>query len=571
MTSKLTLFGVCLWFIGVASLIHYQKQKMIIKAYVAQEKPLVDLSNLQEKNQLWNYIDENKESHEALRSLQFSELKGKIELLKEKDHHLFMIKDVPASFETVFKATSELTIQYFKKLEEEEKSKLDQKLKEIEISLQEEEQQLLILEKLTTKEEYLKKLEADLTVFKTVSQERLPFEIGDLNVPSAKKYRDLSQNYMQLKNKYKEKHPEMISMKEELFFLKQSILDELEEKIEDAKVQVDQVRNEFKKIKNSEEYPIDTLKNKISEEKAEQEQLFQRLKSISENQEKGISYSIMIEPNYPKLKKSLAYSGIGLLFFLISMMTIGLLDKKIYHPKHVYKTNKDISLLTITPRLSRKESQIPLLTHYKPQSLYSKSMHHVRNRLLNLQPKPCQVVMVTSIGKAKSSDSAFVTNLSISLAQAQKRVLLIDCKFHEQTQHRYFRLRNKGLAQILQEDSAWEESLVKVEVPNLAVLPAGEDLKLKSLYSNHFSELLKQWESHHDFIFLDAPSLSTGEEPILIAQYKTDGVIVTFPYGKIKRNTLKYVKESMNRAGVPLLGVILQDVSAFKTKRWNEV
>jgi len=220
------------------------------------------------------------------------------------------------------------------------------------------------------------------------------------------------------------------------------------------------------------------------------------------------------------------------------------------------------------PRVKSSDHKIPLLLHHRPSSPYAHSISIVKNRLLSMKDWNHKMILISTAGRGHSPIS-LVTNLSIALAQGQKRVLLVDCQFNQPRQHHYFKLQNTGIATVLRGEAEKESVISRVEIPNLYIVPAGEGLNLRQVCSDEFGLFLKGLSPAYDFIFLDAPSFAGGTESILVAQ-KTDGVILTVPHGEVTRETVTWVKSELKQAGVPLLGIILKEVPPPKVKPWNE-
>lgn len=597
MRAKITRWGLYVWALGAALCVFYQWQWVVVKASVIHGYPSISFSTYDDQKKFWNYLENNKNSEIALTPLKLSDLKQQVQIVYEprKEKPFFVLSSRHAKeAEKVLSSIAGLGVQYIREIINQEKGKLEQKNTELETSLDHQEQELLTFQKentplasphelkekireLTTlleeKEEEHRKLNSTEETLKTMEKEgNFSLVYFNSDLPIIKKYKEIENSYISLKNRYTEKHLKMINLKSELAGLKKVIFREIEEQNKLLQKQMGTLQASIEK--NQKESLLLTslklLQENISRTKKTHEETLLNLEKLTRVSENHISYDLKIENNLPAVQKSLAYFGMGLIIFLSLIGVASLLDKRIYSPSHIYKAHKDIPLLAVTPKISEKEESLPLVLHRKPQSMYSKSVLHIRNRLLAMTHRPCQIILMTSMGE-KSEADMLVSNLAIALAQVQKQVLLIDCEFQTPIQHKYFKLQNKGLAQVLQGECLWKDMALRVEVPNLMILPAGQDLRLKSLYSSHFSDLLKRCEQHYEFIFLNAPSLSLGKEAILMAQHRTDGVIISLPLGQIERETLKWAKEELLRAGVSLLGVVLQDADVPKARKWNEL
>lgn len=415
---------------------------------------------------------------------------------------------------------------------------------------------------LSKKEERFRKINGDLDVLKTLEKnENFSLNYLDIDVPSAKKYREMDQIYQALKSRYKSKHPKIIEYQSELDLLRQSLFQELVDEKSSLDAQLLNLRMTLETLR-ADHLKIVPIREKLSLLKVEIE------RHRKEYQETAAKYELYLSQSLPRFSYSLKDKkdvaalkwGVGgfvgsLCLALLALLFIFYFDRRVYHPKHVYKAHKDFTLLGVTP-MPRRDEPGPLVAHQYPNSSFSKSLQTMRNRLLS-QGRGHQVILVTSASRSSSSIS-IVANLAISLAQVQKKVLLIDCRFSDPRQHRFFKLKNKGLAHLLRQECGVEEVLQKVEIPHLTVIPSGEGLGLKLLQSEAFRTYLNTFKSEFDFVFLDAPPLSSGTEAALIGR-EMDGIILTVSSGEMTQEQLRWTKQELELSGTPLLGLVLKE------------
>lgn len=178
--------------------------------------------------------------------------------------------------------------------------------------------------------------------------------------------------------------------------------------------------------------------------------------------------------------------------------------------------------------------------------------------------QPVRAIAVTSSGpgEGKSTVSA---NLAVASAQSGLRTLLVDADLRKPTQHQIFGIPNDlGLSLLLtQPDLPWEKHAVKVAVPNLQLLPSEPippnpaDL----LALGTFARLLDLVGQDVDLVIVDTPPVLAVSDPVLIARH-TDGVLLLARANRTKLDALTRSAESVNQAGIRLLGVVLNQVSA---------
>ena len=119
-----------------------------------------------------------------------------------------------------------------------------------------------------------------------------------------------------------------------------------------------------------------------------------------------------------------------------------------------------------------------LCSIYNPKSRQSESYRGVRTAVLfNNRSTGRKVYQVTSpdMGDGKSTLSS---NLAVSLAQSEKKVILIDADFRRPRVHKLFNVpATQGLASVINGESQLQEVIQPTSVPNLYVSPLRTDSK----------------------------------------------------------------------------------------------
>jgi len=418
----------------------------------------------------------------------------------------------------------------------------------------------------------LKKLKRQAGILRSLENDpEFSLQNVDVDLSAVKKYRRLEEQYEENRTRYRAKHPKMLNIQGELAALKGIIFETLNRRRTLLRSQLKKIRASMAALNREKSRSANVRKQlgALHAAKLKTKNTYEAtVKTYAELRNRGIYQVIAPQLSGGALASAPKAAKLFGGFFLFILMGVGLFlifNRKIYDPRHISK--HDISLLAVMPKL-KKDQRIPLHAHYQPNSFYSKSMTLVRNRLLSQFHKKPAVLLVSSASKTRGPVSP-TANLCISLAQSQKRVLLIDCQIKNAAQHKFFRVDNEGLAEILHDGINASQLITKVEVPNLSILAAGQGLTLKSLCSDNFDALLRECRGNYDFVILDAPPLSLETDSVLISQ-RTDGVILTIPTGKVTKQTLVWVKSELKRANVPLIGVILKDVAADLAEEWNK-
>ncbi|TCP58972.1 capsular exopolysaccharide synthesis family protein [Tumebacillus sp. BK434] len=171
--------------------------------------------------------------------------------------------------------------------------------------------------------------------------------------------------------------------------------------------------------------------------------------------------------------------------------------------------------------------------------------------------KHVKVLIVTST-LAGEGKSMVLANLAVTMAQAGKRVLLIDGDLRKPTLHHVFHLGGQiGLTEVLCEGVAPEE----VILPSAAgpdVIPAGAIPANPSelLGSPKLRGLLSDLRIRYDLVLIDSPPLLPVTDGQVLSTL-CDGVLFVVRSGEVARDQLQQAKGLLERVGAQVIGAVL--------------
>lgn len=207
-------------------------------------------------------------------------------------------------------------------------------------------------------------------------------------------------------------------------------------------------------------------------------------------------------------------------------------------------------------------SSATLVTQSSPMSPFAESYRFLATEvLLDAAPKGVHSIMVAT-AKPGQGGSSTLCNLAITLAQASRRVVLVDADFRRPSIHLQFSVENDiGLADLLRGTTAAVEALKPTFVTNLEVLTAGTDIDnpWALLRSARMPEVLEELEEYADFVLFDAPSAVVFADAATLATI-VDGVIIVTRANQSPRGSETQLKSLLTRANANILGVVLNDV-----------
>jgi capsular exopolysaccharide synthesis family protein len=185
----------------------------------------------------------------------------------------------------------------------------------------------------------------------------------------------------------------------------------------------------------------------------------------------------------------------------------------------------------------------------------------VRTALLSrLDGQGCTTVLVTSAA-AGTGKSSFTLMLGKSLAQAGKKVLLIDADFAKMTLTSHFKNLSdqSGFIQSLRSGFVYRRHIFQTETSGLSIVPAGkkgdEREVLEEIANGAFQTCIDRLRTQYDVILLDsAPLLPLADAAILSGQ--VDGTIMVERELISRRTDVLTALARLGSAGGRLLGTV---------------
>jgi tyrosine-protein kinase Etk/Wzc len=443
------------------------------------------------------------------------------------------------------------------------------------------------------------------------------------------RFRDLSLRREVLLNDYTEEHPEVDSVDAELFNVLsemdkelRSMLATMEGRLQDLSKRLEAARDQAMAIPDSvlvlarlrREVEVNgdllaQLKGKYQEVMIQESGLIEEVKVIKP----------ALEPRHPintpnTLLNTVTGGLIGLVVGLVLALIVETMDTSLGTIEDVEEI-LGIPVLGVIPSVEEfvvgekgesgaKTGGEPLVTHFAPRSPVSEAYRSLRTNLQFIRTdKEAKSYLITS-SSLQEGKTYNVVNLSLSLAQAGEKVLLIDADLRRPTVHRIFGLkRQPGLTDYIvgtgeleqkpentveldmtltfnsaQIDNGWErvtnnivdlmlgefgiDDILKTPgLDNLHVINAGQSLLNPSeiLRSPRFKEFLREVREHYDIIIVDTPPVLPVADAFEVAR-DVDGVILVYEVGRIGRGILNRAKVQLENMNSDVLGVILNNV-----------
>jgi len=394
--------------------------------------------------------------------------------------------------------------------------------------------------------------------------QKLKSEVGDFQRQEA-----------QLAEKYGERHPEMVRIKNAVQVAQAKFDNEVNKVVESVRAEymaalaqersltgaLDAQKSEALGLnRKGIEYTV--LQREAESNRQLYESLLQRTKETGISGELKSSNIRVVDPAEVPTSPVLPRRSNDLMMALLagSVLALGLvflfeyLDNRIKSPQELRALN--LAFLGMVPRIDN--SGPTLLTDAVPPA-FGEAIRAVRtNVLFSSAEEGVRTVVVTSAGPGEGK-SLFSSNLSVSLAQAGQRVLHIDADMRRPRVHDIFDVSQEpGFSNLLVGDCKPSEAVRKTGIANLCVLPAGmiPPNPAELLGSKRCAEYLATLGEHFDWVVIDSPPVLAVADASVLAN-AASGVIFVIGADQTTRNTAKAAVDQLNAVQAHVIGAVL--------------
>jgi len=199
-----------------------------------------------------------------------------------------------------------------------------------------------------------------------------------------------------------------------------------------------------------------------------------------------------------------------------------------------------------------------LITLREPASAATEAYRTLRtNILFSSLDKPIHTLLLTSAEQTPDK-SLTAANLAVTMAQAEQRVLLVDCDLRQPTLHTIFGLSNEqGLTSAILDQEA-PLAIQPTEVPGLSLLPSGPlpPRPADLLGSRRMEGLLNRLRQIADIVIFDTPPVQPFTDALVLAT-RVDGVLLVIQAGRSRRDRVREARQKLEKVKANLLGVVL--------------
>jgi non-specific protein-tyrosine kinase len=171
-----------------------------------------------------------------------------------------------------------------------------------------------------------------------------------------------------------------------------------------------------------------------------------------------------------------------------------------------------------------------------------------------------RTLLITSAGPDEGK-STTVANLAVIMAQAEQRIILVDCDLRRPSLHTLFGLTNEhGLTSVILEQGEAPLPLQPTEVPGLNLLASGPmpPRPADLLGSKRMEGLIERLTAEADMVLFDTPPVTAVTDAAVLAT-RLDGVLLVLQAGHTRRDRAREARRLLEKVKANMIGVVLNN------------
>jgi capsular exopolysaccharide synthesis family protein len=228
------------------------------------------------------------------------------------------------------------------------------------------------------------------------------------------------------------------------------------------------------------------------------------------------------------------------------------------------KSSLGLPVLAVIPQSTTKRS--PSVSGQRilldPASDAAEAYRSLRTAVQFAAPDGQTRTVVVTSPSSGDGKTTLASNLAIAMAQAGKKVCLVDCDLRRPMQHEIFGTKNNtGLSMLLAGRCSLETALQRGGVPGLEILPCGPlpANPTEILNSREFGDLLEQLADKYDHVVIDTPPVQSVNDTRIIAAL-CDATLIVLKAPNAHRRQVEQTRDSLLSVGARVIGLVVNDV-----------
>jgi len=206
-----------------------------------------------------------------------------------------------------------------------------------------------------------------------------------------------------------------------------------------------------------------------------------------------------------------------------------------------------------------------------PHTAIAEALRTIRaNVLLSSADYPPRVIMLASSTQGEGK-TTILSNLGVTLAQANHRTLMIDGDLRMAGLTQLFFGNAScmvGLSEILTAQTPLERAIHPTGVPNLDILPVGAQPPnpAELVGSEKMKNLLSGLKERYDFILVDSPPIMAVADGLLLSRM-VDSVLFVVRSGVTPKPMAREARSKLARVKARIIGIVLNGTTSASTNQ----
>lgn len=387
-----------------------------------------------------------------------------------------------------------------------------------------------------------------------------------------------------LQTRYRDAHPEIVRLKQAIAANDRSMQTEVQFALKEYFNRLDAMALQEKAVERaSTEWEDDALaSSRKLDEFANLQREVSRLRGLYEvvfNRLKEIDISIGIEPESirqlerasppggpitpRKMQKIFVAALIGIGIGLGLVFGLEYIDDSIRYPEEVTR-DLGLTFLGVIPSANWDPDDLKthLLSNIDQKSGLAESYRNVRSALLFAADQEKMTSLVVTSAVPKEGKTTTSLNLSVSLAQAGMRVLLVDGDLRRGELHKFFGIEGgRGFADVLMGQAKPESVIQRTGIPNLDLVATGPfpPNPAELMMRGEFNSFMEYARRAYDRIIFDCPPVMAVSEAATLASL-VDGAILVVWAGQTSRKLSQLTMNIIRQRGARIIGCVLNNL-----------
>ncbi|MEM1144591.1 MAG: polysaccharide biosynthesis tyrosine autokinase [Pseudomonadota bacterium] len=207
-----------------------------------------------------------------------------------------------------------------------------------------------------------------------------------------------------------------------------------------------------------------------------------------------------------------------------------------------------------------------LMTLLNPIGTISEAYRGLRTNVQFARPDTVIQTMLITSASPSEGKSVTAANLAVVMAQAGRRVVLVDADLRRPTVHKKFGLpKEPGLSDLLFDQTQFDPAKLATGVENLYVITAGARAPnpAELLGSKKMRETIDLLRGEFDLVLFDVPPVLAATDAVLLST-QCDAVMLVATAGQTKTYEVDFALSGLRNVGAQVIGTMLNRFDASK-------